>query len=92
MHGFFTENVTGYYAHAQTVSTRPLFGGEGPGNEANTAQDTIYRIAGNFRQGKISADLFSRTRDWAKLNSRALNFNLTLSTLHFSKSSSSWLR
>ena len=60
--------------------------------KTHTAQDTIYRIAGNFRQGKISADLFSRTRDWAKLNSRALNFNLTLSTLHFSKSSSSWLR
>ena len=62
---------------------------------------SYYRIAGNFRQekispklevwycGKISADLFSRTRDWVKLNSRALNFSLTLSTLHFSKSSSS---
>jgi len=24
----------GYYPHAQTVSTRPLFGGEWPGNEA----------------------------------------------------------
>ena len=24
----------GYYVHAQTVCTRPLLGGEGPGNEA----------------------------------------------------------
>ena len=24
----------GYYAHAQTVCTRPLLGGEGPGDEA----------------------------------------------------------
>ena len=25
----------GYYAHAQTVCTRPLLGGKGPGDEAN---------------------------------------------------------
>ena len=31
---FFTENVMQYYAHVQTVSTRPLFrGGEWPGDE-----------------------------------------------------------
>ena len=26
----------GYYAYAQTVSTRPLFGGEWPGDEATS--------------------------------------------------------
>ena len=28
----------GYYAHAQTVCTRPLLGGEGPGDEASPGQ------------------------------------------------------
>ena len=32
---FFTENITEYFVHAQTVCTRPLLGGEGPGDEAN---------------------------------------------------------
>jgi len=31
----FHKNL-GYYAHAQTVSTRPLFGGEWPGDEAKS--------------------------------------------------------
>ena len=30
----FTENITKYFAHAQAVCTRPLLGGEGPGNKA----------------------------------------------------------
>ena len=37
MHEVFTENITEYIAHAQTVCTRPLLGGEGgegPGDEA----------------------------------------------------------
>ena len=29
----------GYYMHAQTVSTRPLFGGEWPGDEASKFPD-----------------------------------------------------
>ena len=40
----------GYFAHAQTVDTRPLFGGEWPGDEA-TATHAItytYHIAGKF--------------------------------------------
>jgi len=32
----------GYYAHAQTVSTRPLFGGEWPGDEARDALSYNY--------------------------------------------------
>ena len=34
---FFTDSITYYCVHAQTVSTRPLRrgGGEWPGNEAN---------------------------------------------------------
>ena len=28
------ENITEYIAHAQTVCTRPLLGGVGPGDEA----------------------------------------------------------
>ena len=31
---FFTENITEYFVHAQTVCTSPLLGGEGPGDEA----------------------------------------------------------
>ena len=27
----------GYYTHAQTVCTRPLLGGEGPGDEASSS-------------------------------------------------------
>ena len=37
----------GYYTHAQTVSTRPLFGGEWPGDEASillVANSTQYRL------------------------------------------------
>ena len=30
----FMENITEYFAHAQAVCTRPLLGGEGPGNKA----------------------------------------------------------
>ena len=30
----FTENVTEYFVHAQTVGTRPLLGGRGPGDKA----------------------------------------------------------
>ena len=35
---FITENITEYIAHVQTVCTRPLLGGEGPGDEAKLMQ------------------------------------------------------
>ena len=50
----------------------------------NNTQDYMYRIVGNFRQEKISPkpgpmycrknspDLFSRSLDWAKLNSNVI--------------------
>ena len=31
---FFTENIMEYVAHAQTVCSRPLHRGEGPGDKA----------------------------------------------------------
>ena len=31
----FTESTPEYFSHVQTVCTRPLLGGEGPGDEAN---------------------------------------------------------
>jgi len=33
----------GYYAHVQTVSTRPLFRGEWPGDEATMFHDASFR-------------------------------------------------
>ena len=37
------ENITEYFAHSQAVCTRPLLGGEGPGNEPSVmhAFDTM---------------------------------------------------
>ena len=32
--------IWGYYAHAQTVCTRPLLGGGGPGDEANNIHES----------------------------------------------------
>ena len=58
----------------------------------------MYRIAGNFRQGKISPnsdvlycekispDLFSHTCDWAKLNSTAFNYSFQHGSLAVSSS------
>ena len=39
----FMENVTEYFAHVQTVCTRPLLGGEGPGDEASHFRDRVDR-------------------------------------------------
>ena len=36
MHAALMENVTCYFVHVQTVSTRPFFGGEGLGTRLNT--------------------------------------------------------
>ena len=35
----------GYYAHAQTVCTRPLLRGEGPGNEATSEPDPTCKMS-----------------------------------------------
>ena len=43
-----TENVTDYFAHAQTVFTGSLLGGEGPGDVANTHTPQNKAIAGKY--------------------------------------------
>ena len=40
---FFTENITEYFVHVQTVCTRPLLRKEGPGNEASTKVTFPYK-------------------------------------------------
>ena len=44
---FFMENIMEYIAHAQTVCTRPLLGGEGPGDEAKMELALTTECTGN---------------------------------------------
>ena len=39
----------GYYAHAQTVRTRPHLGGEGAGNEANCS-NACYELSSEAKR------------------------------------------
>ena len=40
----FTENKAEYFVHTQTVCTRPLLGGEGPGDEASIVPNQQYDV------------------------------------------------
>ena len=55
MHGLYTlfyeSPKTGdIYAHAQTMCTRPLLGGEGPGSEATTDRASKSELQCNLKQ------------------------------------------
>ena len=40
--------ILGYFAHAQTVSTRPLFGWEGPGDKVKQHSHPTTGLRGNY--------------------------------------------